>query len=443
MPHEPRPGSGRATAWYSFAQVRPAALWPTPCAVLLLLLAWAVPARADQCLVEVNPPVAGPGLDNRHLVDVICIHTRDVQAAEPGSGNRLRVFYDLARGKGGAVIVTMYVEAPGQPLVRVVVRGQVDDDLYRALALKVRAALLGDPSLVRVTSRPSRVTQAPPAAASPGPAAAPTPAPAPPPSVTPSGANAPSGPSSPPRKEPTPPRPAPPRVAPPAAVAVAPRPAPAVAAPPTTSSTPPVAFDASWPGQNGPFSTSLVRELRRTRPLALTVELAGRAVLSDGAATARAGGVAGVALAFGSIYELALSAAWDQGLDQVDAKDARRRTTAEVVPVVASLRLLHRGNRWTLGAGPRLGVAIVHASATGSGGDLGSLSSAAALLGGETQARFRLWKTLQIVGGMTVDLVLPAPRLRIVVRDTQEVLQAVEVGQVAATAFLGVAYTIP
>lgn len=427
---EPRSGSACRSPWYSFPSVRRV----VPRLLLLLALAAGGTARADECEVEINPPVTGASLDNRRLVDAIRIHTRDVNACEPGAERRLRVFYDVAQGRGGALTVTMYVEPAGQPLVRVVVRGALGDDLFRALALKVRAALLGDPSLARVATPPPRVAQAPPeaavsSAARPAPGAPPASPPAPgsptvpPPAAPPAapGPTTPGGPARPPAASATPPAPtADPGATPPGA-------------PPADRA------GAAAPGTTSPSALSralsvLGRELRRTRPLAFGLEAHGRLSLSDGATAARGGGGLTAALGFGSLYEATLGVAVD---DAQHAESGGATARALTLPIAASLRLLHRTERLAFGAGPRVGVLLVRGAVSGPDGDLGARWSAGFTVGGETLARYRLVRGLSVLGGLSLDVLPVTVRVRIDDRVT------LELGRVAAAAFLGIAYTIP
>jgi hypothetical protein len=143
--------------------------------LLLALTLAATVARAQEVVLFRPGPEGGP-LDEARLAEAVRIYTRDlkVEWGVDAAGRRVRLtcWYEAALQPDGQAAVTLYALDPGADAPSLLrVRGPVDDNLYRALALKVRALLTGTAELEPAPPAPLR------------PPAAPAPPPAPPPKL--------------------------------------------------------------------------------------------------------------------------------------------------------------------------------------------------------------------------------------------------------------------
>jgi hypothetical protein len=145
---------------------------------LPLALVAAAPAWGQGRQVAVLRPSAARGpIDELRLAEALRIYTRDLglewsATAGPRDEVRLTLSYE-ATLDGAEAAVTLYALAPGgDPRAPDVLRarGPVDDNLYRALALKVRAQLTEAPP-----ARPPAPVAPPPVAVAPPPAPPSTP----------------------------------------------------------------------------------------------------------------------------------------------------------------------------------------------------------------------------------------------------------------------------
>ena len=338
-------------------------------ALLLLLLVGHLlgpaVARADEREVMLFvPPRGGFSLDDERLTSAVRIYTRDVPWGDADKGGRLTLWYE-GRAEGRRVRVTLYVLPPGQEghgPAMVQVRGTVDDSLYRALGLKVRAVLAGDPTIDRVAAAPTTLVPSP---------------------VTP----------------PVVPRP-PPVVVPPPPPVVVPAPPPVIPPPPPPAAlpAPPAAVPVTVP------ATAAATEKTAPppeRPVRARLEATVHGRFSDGDSRAALGGNFDLAVPIWGPLEACTGVAIDA---PSTVSENGKSTESWVIPVHVCARALWTSGKLQLGGGVRLGAMVYRASSRASEEQAASSTVATGFTGLEVLVRYAAARHVALFGQVTADL---------------------------------------